>query len=281
MLPIRRADLPSVAWDNYVANQPDGWFFHTQAWIEYALAYTPSARDSSFAVADDSGEIVGVAPIVIDKSAGYVFGGQDLVSPLGKARWGEGSVIFNGRPRRSDDVEDGTFVVDLSRHPKMLWRNLRGSYKPLINKASRELTFTTAFARSHSETRAELFMAAALAVHTKVSGRQTRPDRTWQLQSQWLSDGRAAAVLASRNGDVIAFAYALTWKGWAYYFSSASLEDNVLHALVWELMTLSAASGCRSFELGHNADENATEKEKGIAFFKSGFGGDLWGVPRA
>lgn len=283
MFPIRRNDLPALAWDDFVLRSTDGWFFHTEAWIEYSLAYTPGSTDSSHAFATDNGNVSGVWPTVLGASGvTLVNGGQEPVAPIGDCA-GKAIGGYSHRPRRKTDVDTGsreTFVVDLTQPPKELWRQLRGSYKPLINRASRELTLETASNRSHDSIKSDLVMSAALAIHTEASGRQTRSDRTWQLQSQWLSDGRATCVLASRNGTAIAFAYALTWKGWAYYFSSASLEDDVLHALVWELMMASAASGCRYFELGHVAHDGDSDKEKGISFFKSGFGGDVWEIPR-
>lgn len=274
-----RGKVGPRAWDEFVERQPDGWFFHLSTWIDYATAYSQGAMDVSLAKVE-RGSIVGVSPMVVGLDGRETYGGQSLPFPLGASQ-ALGSPERHGRPSPVEAGPIQTHVVDLTQPMPVLWRRLRGSYKPLINRANRELRIRTVGSvlnPAHDLIHTETTLSAALAIHMVAAGRQTRPVRTWMLQAEWLATGKAVMTMASLDGSCVGFAYAVSWKGWAYYFSSASLSGDILHALVWALMGALKAAGCRHMELGHAARPDSTSKEKGISFFKSGFGGDLWSV---
>ncbi len=281
---VPREALPPLAWDTFVLAHQDGWWFHTAKWLAYSLAYTPGSVDLSYATVDDQGELTGVVPLVVDPNGDFVNGGQMVSYPLGQAEVVDARLGVVGRPGQLiQGVNPGfsTYVVDLRQDLGALWRNLRKSYKPLINGTQRRLSVATvANATGAGDlSLASVAMDNALAVHVAAAGRQTRSDRTWQLQAQWLANGNAVLCTALAGDKVVGFAYAICWKSWAYYASGASLEDNVSHALVWNLMVATRAAGMAThFEIGHAASEDDDEKDRSIAFFKSGFGGEAWPV---
>lgn len=281
---VPRSEVESFAWNSFVEAHPDGWWFHTDQWLAYALAYTPGSVDISHAMLADDGNIAGVLPLVLDPTGDFVNGGQMVAYPLGQVSAPEPCTIgVAGRPgQRLQGVDPGfsTYVVDLKQDLAAMWRQLRGSYKPLINKAQRQRaiqTFSGCGDPCDMQTAAVL-MNDARRLHETAAGRQTRSDETWRLQANWLALGHAVVSVAYDATRPVGFAYALRWKGWSYYFSGASLEDSVSHALIWNLMVGVRAAGGEHFEVGHAAGDDASEKERGIAFFKAGFGGTQWPV---
>lgn len=285
MLP--RAQVHRAQWDAFVRQHADGWWFHTSDWLDYARLYTPSASDRSLAACDAAtGEVVGVAPLLLSAAGVAVNGGQLPVQPLvreGAAleAWGlRTDVDYASRPNRRHNpllwqVETRhTFVVELKPREAM-WAAVRKSYRALIHGAEKE--FGIVVIDRPVPPNAAAAMADAREVHTAEAGRLTRDLGTWHLQELWLQRGDALLALAYRGDEPVAFAYTIRWKGWSYYASGASRERNVMHALLWHTMlVLQADSETKWFEVGHDADPEATDKERGIAFFKAGFGGERW-----
>lgn len=277
---VTRNRVPSGAWDSYVLEHPDGWWFHSVRWLDYALEYTPGSVDVSLAALDGAGRVIGVAPAIMTPAGKLVNGGQTPVHPLGECA----GVVSSGseyacRPRPDGSGEQGTFVVDLRVQPE-LWTNLRHSYRSLIYGAQKSHEIVVLNTASPSAA-VDSAVSSAMHVHATAAGRITRSPRTWQMQSRWLQDGRALLALACRDGCPRGFAYAIRWKGWSYYASGAALDRNVQHALIWNLILELANDGeTAHFEIGHDAAPDADEKARGIAFFKSGFGGDRWTFQR-
>lgn len=277
---VPRSEVEPMAWNNFVETHPDGWWFHTEQWLEYALAYTPGSADVSLARVEDDGRLSGVAPLVVDSGGDAVNGGQLAVYPLGDTS--SFTVAGVGRPgqRLPTPPMAHTYVVDLRQDLASMWTKLRGSYKPLINRASKTRAIQTfsGCGDPGDDEKAAVMMGAAMDLHLAAAGRRTRSEETWRLQTKWLSDGHAVCSMAFSGVTPVGFAYAIRWKQWAYYASGASLEDNVQHALIWSLMVCTRAAGGHHFEVGHAADADADSKERSIAFFKAGFGGTEWPV---
>lgn len=281
-----RSEVAVDAWDRFVSSHPDGWWFHTWTWLDYAAAYSPTAIDMSQVYVSGC-EIVAVVPLIFEPDGTPVFGGQLTPAPLSLPDVTICSTInkriqWAYRPGR--EIEDlpvdyverkhGTYVVDLSKPEEELWRGLRKSYKSLIHRAEERYNVRVSSHLSIDESRKAMEIAQEL--HFCSAGRKTRPQRTWDLQANWLASGDGVLLVASRDHDLVGFAYIIRWKDWAYYASGASLEDNVSHLLIWKAMNLLAADEqTRYFEIGH-ADEDGDAKARSIAFFKSGFGGEKW-----
>jgi hypothetical protein len=288
-----RASVDAVLWDQVAHRHAEGWWFHTGTFIDYALAYTPGAVDVSQAITNPDGNRVYALMPGVELDGAPVYGGQALAAPLIadgaglrlqpgghpelRVAWRPG-LEAHGTPQAGFHMRTCfTFVVDLRQPPADLWRGLRRSYKALIHKAGRAYDFDVY--GGGDDDKAAWRMVRAHRLHVAAAGRETRALGTWQLQARWLAGGDALLVLAGRGSESVGFAYVVRWKDWAYYFSGATLEPSVSHALLWEAIQALRCDGrTRWFEVGHDAEDGDDEKARQVAFFKAGFGGQRWQV---
>jgi hypothetical protein len=295
-----RAQIEPDAWNAFVERHPHGWFWHTSHWIDYSLAYTPGATDRSYALLDDEGLVRGVVPLVLDpRWARLVHGGQITPAPLfdfaifnrsvANAASEHSAALLGGatplpmqlhpsveplgRPPNTVRVDRGaTYVVDLREDEARIWQRIRKSYKALIHRTERDYDIGVF--------RAPWAALVAHTIHREASGHETRPDRTWALMEDWTTLGHAFVVLASRKGPLAyevwpgadAYAYVICYKRWSYYASGAANKVDT-HAVQWAAIKALKQSGGTFYELGHAARPQDTEKDRGVALFKSGFGG--------
>lgn len=284
-------------WDAFVQAHPDGWFWHRNEWIDYCLEYHPGAVDRSFAVQrDHTEEVVTVVPLV-QEGAAFLMGGHPGAEPLrcrvvsevqvdmfvsrvaravGVTRW---AVRGCPQPREYvappgpgwQDRSWETFVVDLWRSEQELWANVRRSYHSLIRRAERDKEVGVYATRAAVET--------AHRVHTQAAGRETRSQATWDRMARWAESGNLLVALVLSEGKALGMAMAVRYKNASYYASGATLEPNLSHALVWRLATTLRYDGLRWFEVGWGVRPGDTEKDRNIAYFKKGMGGEAWVVP--
>lgn len=284
-----RADVTADAWNQFVADSPTGWFFHTTWWLDYAVAYTPGCVDHSFVVTADTGEVLALVPL-LSHGDQLVCGGQLLPAPLSVrsldvtdtaqsealARLGRAPFPVQLRPgiQPQQTMPHGyrvetrqTYVLDLSAPEAALWQGVRKSYKSLIHAAERkhQLAFGTGEA-----------IVEAQKIHRAQAGRQTRSDETWKLMADWVDLGYARLIFAFAQTGPVGYAYVIWWKRWAYYGSAAYTVPNVSHALQWALIRHLKVDNVCCYELGSAAQDGDSEKAQGIAKFKGGFGGALW-----
>lgn len=289
---VQRSSLAPGQWDAFVDGHPEGWFFHTSHWIDYAVAYDATAEDHSVAVFHD-GRMVGVVPMTVSDT-GVTYGGQPLAAPLFRPHFNvhidhiDHPALVAQRPGLDlpecfavEVLEETTWetaVVNLQYDEADLWKNLRKSYHALINKAQRTAQIMT-IGQTQLVGGCEHPIEEARRLHIASAGRETRPVATWEMMARWMEEGFGVLALAAVGGEMRAYAYAIRYKDWAYYMSGASLEPNLQHALIWQLMrTLRQDGERRYFEVGWLERAGDSEKEKNIAFFKEGFGGTRWTV---
>jgi len=174
-----------------------------------------------------------------------------------------------------------TRVVDLQRPLEVLHAEVRSSYRHLVNKWTKTPSqqvhlFTGGDVASTGHWMSPTERCHRL--HVFAAGRETRPQASWDVQDAWERCGIGVVALGVRLGPQdggfqdLGFAYAVRTNSWAYYFSAASIEKNVNHALQWHLMMRLRDLGVRWYELGWQGQAE-TEKEKSIEFFRSGWGG--------
>lgn len=289
---VARRHVPREEWDAFVEAHEDGWFFHTNDWVDYAVAYTPGSRDVSTAVVDDEHHIVGIGCAVVGPDGAMVYGGQPFPRPLAAPGFDFGPVEFTkpllmaNRPGQLLDDEDvhavadreswQTSVVNLQHEEADLWGGLRRSYKNLIRQADKRFCIAVYGAGTMSRPPIE----QARQLHITSAGRETRPAETWAMMGRWMQEGHGLLALAkSFDGTPKAYAFAIRYKDWSYYASGASMEQNVSHALIWHLMRVLRHDGDRRyFEVGWLARAGDEEKDKGISHFKEGFGGTSWTI---
>lgn len=160
-----------------------------------------------------------------------------------------------------EQTEHLTQVIDLNTHQ---WSDIRKSYHSIIHQAEAKYIIKEN----------DSIFPYAIAHHAAFGN--VRNGRTYAIQKDFMKNGFAMSVSAAepdRNlrmkhvGVVLWYIY----QGKAYYASSPSLVRNVQHAIVWHSFQLLRARGVDLVEMGQVDGE--TEKEKGIAKFKMGFGG--------
>ena len=178
-------------------------------------------------------------------------------------------------------TEIATHVIDLSPDEETLLRNMRKGHKSDISSARNSGWTASVLDRTNVTDRS--FEVYRL-IHLHAAGRQTRPERTWQLMRQWLADGFAVLGLVRKaGGEPVAAALSITDKDGAYYGSSCvepemEQERGIMHLLLWETMRSLKATGARWFETGWQltptiSQEVPSRKEVNISLFKRGFGG--------
>lgn len=298
-----RAQAGDQTWNAAVDMAVGAWWWHRAEWIDYALAYAPGSVDRSFVVAMDNTVVCAVPLVVLGRRTQN--GGQPYAAapvflfeqnaPVEVAerahreatRWTDDANLVMLRPMvpaqlaRVPGAPPGlrrrdfrTHVVQLGGASEdALLASLRKSYRQAVRKAEEHYDVSVSASREA--------VALARALHVQAAGRETRSERTWELQAEWCEAGHGLVALARDSQHVpVGFAYAIRYRGWAYYASGAVSCDGVGHALQWALMRALNADGETAFyELGYDAGPEASEKERGIALFKSGFGGSLWTVP--
>jgi len=154
-----------------------------------------------------------------------------------------------------------TRVVDLSLSEVEMWLGMRKSYRSLIRAAEKRYLIADGGA------------LACRQIHVEVAKCETRPSETWATMQVWIDQGNGLAMVAVDGGKAKGFVYCTIYGAWSYYFSSACLERNMTHALLWAAMRALKRQGVRWFELGWMDRNGDTLKDYGIAHFKRGFGG--------
>lgn len=143
-----------------------------------------------------------------------------------------------------------TQIIDLDKTESELHSDLRKSYKSLINKYS---PIDTPVKDLHK-------------IHAEVSGRETRPQGTWDIQQKMIDEGQAfcigikdAATLFLLSDDTC-------------YYGVAATRGVDTHSIMWHAILRAKELGLRYFELGEQVF--GTSKLSDIAKFKRGFGGN-------
>jgi hypothetical protein len=148
-------------------------------------------------------------------------------------------------------------VIDLKQHK---WSDVRKSYRGLINQGHKkydiwELGDIFTFMKLHRETFGNC-----------------RTDETYLIQDGWIKKGNCLIVAAcDKQQKFVAAAMWIVYNGGAYYASGPSIERNAMHGVIWESLQL-LNMVARYVDMGQVDGE--TEKERSIAQFKCGFGGD-------
>lgn len=154
-------------------------------------------------------------------------------------------------------------VIDLRLHS---WSDVRKSYRPIINLARNMCSF----GRCNSS---EIITYRLL--HVLANRGYERPIKTFLHQGVWLNCGHGLLVGARDfTGRPIAYAYWIILGGNAYYMSGPSIEENVQHAVIWQSLCHMKDMGIKLVEMGQVDGPSMTEKERKIAVFKRGFGGE-------
>ncbi len=171
-------------------------------------------------------------------------------------------------------------VLDLSKEKEEIHKNIRASYKSLINWGSRELR-PRVFTQDNIDWN---IVNEFRLLHIHEAGKEVRSEMTWRKQMDMVSHFEAFIVCGYSNNEMVSaglFSFNGTNCDYQVSASKRELFDKPLfHSLMWSAMLHAKIIGCKWFEFGdlsflhHPSDQLPTKKELGISNFKSGFGGN-------
>jgi hypothetical protein len=167
-------------------------------------------------------------------------------------------------------------IIDLQCDEDNLRKDIRKSYRSLINWGEKNLSITV---HDHRNTSPEI-IEDFRQLHMAVAGKETRSPETWHLQYRQITENEAFLITGRLDGQLVTAALFLHSPSYCYYGVSASLREMfdkpLSHAVLWRSILEAKRRGCRLYEMGdlaHLYPQGYSDKEKNIAVFKRGFGG--------
>ncbi len=186
-----------------------------------------------------------------------------LLSPVDRA-----CLDRAGRPELRMRAE-----ADLSRPEDSLRRDVRDSYRSLINWGRRNLRLVYVNAENPDRS----LMDDYADFHARTAGRTVHGDATWAALFGHISAGSGEATMGYLDGgELVASSMVVDGDHTALYFSAVYDRDRfdkpMGHWPLFDAMVRAKARGRRYFDLGEFfAQGTAGEKEYNIGFFKKGF----------
>ena len=149
-----------------------------------------------------------------------------------------------------------TQVIDLLKPENALYHDLRKSYKQLV--------------KQHYPWYILEGLGLFKKLHIQKIGRQTRSDKTWEIQGRMMKQGQAFIVMDEDTDCGCMFYY----NGpWAYYAVSVAMPGKNMHHLIWAGIQRLQGQGVQFLEMGEQVF-SGNEKLMNISKFKRGFGGE-------
>lgn len=274
-------------WDSYVENHSSGWFWHTTMWINYCLEYNSKSINHSFYVLDTFENIIGVCPLIQNGNS-FSMGCDPCAIPLFENPLVLKKIIqeveniantnnienirFRDSPLSESILEIPTYkdiswtsqVINLDKSSDELWSGVSKGHRSDIHSGLREYDIINS---QITDWDGELIIDEFHHLHKKTTGRETRPDKTWDLMREWIGGNFINVFFASRNDFLMGGLMFLEYKDSVYYMSSACPEKGVSHALMWSALRYYSDKKFDEIEIGWLNTGS-------LAVFKSGFGGD-------
>lgn len=195
----------------------------------------------------------------------HISGGpaDGLLSPVDRA-----CLDRAGRPELRMRAE-----ADLSRPEDSLRRDVRDSYRSLINWGRRNVRLV--YVNAENPDRGLIDDYADF--HARTARRTVHGDATWAALFEHIAAGRGEAAMGYLDGgELVAGSMVVDGDLTALYFSAVYDRDRfdkpMAHWPLFDAMVRAKARGRRYFDLGEFfAQGTADEKEYNIGFFKKGF----------
>ena len=155
--------------------------------------------------------------------------------------------------------------VDLSQDLAEIKRQLRKSYRSLVNKQEGVSVVDSAVVST--------IINDCRDVHRAVAGRQTRSEMSWRLMAKAVEQDEAIIVTSEKEKKIMGYCHIFHNSTNAYYSSSAILNRQGMHPLLWKAIEQCKEKGLRRLYMDIEiSGKSLSEKESNIAVFKRGFG---------
>lgn len=164
-------------------------------------------------------------------------------------------------------------IIDASQDEPALHRQLRDSYRSLVNWGRRQLRQVYVNADNPDRAAFDLYPA----FHAKIAGSALYGDACWQPYWDDIAAGRGELSLGYLEDGRLASATLVIDAGRASYYASGVYERELFdkplgHFPVFDAVLRAGQRGIRDFDLGEIFPAGAaSEKEVQIGFFKKGF----------
>jgi len=170
-------------------------------------------------------------------------------------------------------------VIDLADDVSVIKKNLRSSYKSLINKYLPILNPTCLDDKNCTWDDVLAFRK----LYIEEAGRETRSIRTWEEEFNQVKSGEAYIIHSRLDGELVGASFVIKNKKECYYGAGAYKRSlfpmPISHVNLWKAIVCAKEMSCRYFDIGQiyfpYMKPTVSEKEYNIGFFKSGFGGKI------
>lgn len=168
--------------------------------------------------------------------------------------------------------------IDLSNSEEHIRRNIRKSYKSLLNWGQKNLSIKF---YDFEDITPDIFYEFK-DFHRQVSGRKTRSDISWELQYQTILNKKAFIKYAYYQSRLVSAIYIIYGSETAYYGIAVNdrelMSQNIPvgHYLLYSSILDCKIKDIKYFELGFI--ENNSENNNTISLFKKGFTNTLLGI---
>jgi len=162
--------------------------------------------------------------------------------------------------------------INLQRSTQEILTSFRTGHRRDVRQGSQALGNPRIY---HNEIPLHVFNSFR-ALHRSVSGRVTRPGRSWDLMLSAIEDGEAVLATSEIDGELVGGTFCWLSGSAAEYGTGAYSRDHfakfaISHNLLFRSMEFAKDLGCRLFVLGDGYDFDGSDKQKAIAYFKRGF----------
>ncbi|MGK5094795.1 hypothetical protein WDW89_22645 [Deltaproteobacteria bacterium TL4] len=166
---------------------------------------------------------------------------------------GGGTLSFLGRFLLEGGAQGTPFftqLIDLTLSPDELYRQVRKSYKSLINWGKKNLVIEC----FHHQNMTPSVMEGFRQLHLHAAGKETRSHSTWDKHYEMVLNQEAFVLTGKLSEQLVTAAFFSFSSKYCYYGVSASNRDlfdkPLSHAILWQAVLYAQELGCHWFETG-------------------------------
>lgn len=163
-------------------------------------------------------------------------------------------------------------VVDLNMDEAQIWTDVRKRYKSYINWGKKNLKSVYINRDNVNESLYWDFWS----FHKIISGRETRPKRSWELSLDRIASGQGEVILGYLDDELVSGVYTRFSGTHAYYgtgvFDREKFDKPISHWPIYDSIIRSRDYGCQYYDIGNFYTPGVvSDKEYSIGYFKKGF----------